>query len=517
MKKYLFIAAAATLFAACSQEDVLVEEQPQVDVERAIGFGTITSNITRAENSDATGKTGLETYHSTFRVWGYKNIQTTETDVYDNSVVFAGTDDKSKLTWTTGLAAPFNSSDWKYTPIRYWDKTATNYEFHAAAPADPATGFWTWNQTNPTDGKGAGYFTTTNFTVKGESLPFATEVTGQPDDVFGKGDTKDIDLMIATDVTEYVNFPTTEHVHFDFNHILSRLNIAVRTTVKKTSDAEGVVTLESVKVYNLLTTGKFNESTVTGDELAAGTSLRWEKTSDKGTFGFPNTEVTADDVAVISNNASDATDNDKTGVFKYVFQGLVMPQDIAYRHIAVDGSDLNTSTDQYLEIKYDIDGEKFVSYYNLADIFTSNTQYKDSEDRLAYKTFVDGTYVFVDGTNYFDKDGNQYDNSKIAFLNQENGTFSKVTDAPLYEHEGKLYTDPATFDETTEFACSVIILRENGELLPVMRSEVAGAQNISFNEGWQNNLKITISPTAILFDADVFEWATNEDAEEVIE
>ena len=34
------------------------------------------------------------------------------------------------------------------------------------------------------------------------------------------------------------------------------------------------------------------------------------------------------------------------------------------------------------------------------------------------------------------------------------------------------------------------------------------SSNLAFNEGWQNNLYITIGAAAINFDAQVYEWAT---------
>lgn len=547
MKKIFIFAAAAAMFASCSQ-DVLTDINSVSNGEKAIGFSTWANKVTRAENSGAENKSALENYHQTMRIWGYKNIMNLGGANYTSTPVFNATKDadlyaSSVATWSgAGNVDPFTADDdWVYSPLRYWDKTATNYDFHAASPdkdfADVVIDWkWiqamddasTWNSATA-DAKGAGHFELESFTLNGESLPINKEVTGQTGDVFGKGTTKDVDLMIAEDVTEYTNFPTTSHVHFDFDHILSRLNIGVRTTVPyNTTNGTGVVILKTVKVFNLKNSGAFDESKDKDATLAAGTVARWTPTESKYTVGYPNTEVpvltntNANGLCLSMDLAEGAVSASSPALpfadYKYVFQGLILPQEVTYKKLAVDGSDLTEASDIYLEITYNIDGEDFRAVYGLADIFTSNIQYKDAQGRAAYKTWTDDTYVFVDGTNYFDKDGNQYDNNNIAFFNQGNGTFSKINDAPLYEHDGKLYTDPANFAPENEFACSVIILRDASlNKVPVMSSEVEGAKNVKFCEGWQNNLMITIDPKAILFDADVYEWDTYLEATEVVE
>ena len=72
-KSFMLIAAAAAMFAACQQEDVVIDQSS--NLEKAIGFTTYTPSVTRAENSSATKAIGLENYYTSFRVWGYKNIK----------------------------------------------------------------------------------------------------------------------------------------------------------------------------------------------------------------------------------------------------------------------------------------------------------------------------------------------------------------------------------------------------------------------------------------------------------
>ena len=548
MKKSLVLVAAAAMMAACSQNDVLFDQvQPSTKAESAIGFGTGMNYMTRAENSSATATSALENYHQTIRVWGYKNIMNNGAATYTSTPVFNATSTdalyaKSVLTWGNSNSSPFTTdNDWVYSPVRYWDKSADNYDFHAATPdkdfaSTPVVLDWKWNQINEggaaadwdaaaADAKGAGYFTLADFSLSGESLPINKDVTGQPNDVFGKGTTKDVDLMIAEDVTEYTNY--AQRVNFDFDHILSRLNIGVKTTVTYDDESKtGVVVLESIKVGNLTNNGSFDESSVTGTTLAAGTAGRWGEatTATTYTIGFPNAEIAAQTYSstyAATTPAglilSDAIAADAFGTgspamtkdnYKYVFQGLIIPQTVAWKHLAMNGSDLDVDNDIYVEIKYNIDGEEFRAVYNLADVFTANIRYTDANGRKACKTTDAGVYVYVDETGkYYAADGTLL--NTIVYTDRT--TFKAGNGDILYVNDGKLYKNADFTDEVIPEA--YILFGTDGKVVPVMRSEIAGACNLTFCEGWQNNLKITIDPQAILFDADVYEWATKEDVE----
>ena len=75
-KSYFLMAAAAMMFAACSQSDVLNEVQVQEEAQ-AIGFSTYSGKVTRAENnSNSTITSDLYSHHDDFKVWGYKNTYT---------------------------------------------------------------------------------------------------------------------------------------------------------------------------------------------------------------------------------------------------------------------------------------------------------------------------------------------------------------------------------------------------------------------------------------------------------
>ncbi|MDO4824000.1 MAG: hypothetical protein Q4A08_07530 [Bacteroidales bacterium] len=454
MKKYLFIAAAAAMFAACSNEDVLVDEGGSTSKDLAIAFGTFTEKATRAgetsENSGIGDFQGLSYYHNNFRVWGYKNVA----DNY--SPVFDGTDDKSLV--------QYSSSAWSYTPVRYWDKGATNYNFFAATPQDAG---WTATYTSST---GIVTFAKTGATVDGKSLAQAADVTGQPNDVFGSNTTlsgtDNKDLMIANDVLNYTNYTGTEEVTFYFNHILSRLNIAVKHSLPTTT----TVKLYALQVVNMNKQGDFDEAATLGEGvvLKDGTAGRWNNQSTAYTFG--PTFNTSDDAIETNPYWSGTPTNVITTSYNYFYQGLVIPQTVGYESINLNGS--STETKPYLYIKYSIDGEYFEAYYNLASTFiNANANYVHPLFGAAYK---------LDGGDFaFEKSATEWYTS--------GGTLG-TGDAPSW-----LDGDDSA---------------EGVQKVPVKYSELAdrGVCDFTFCEGWQNNLKLEIKPDAIYFDANVFAW-----------
>lgn len=600
--------ATAALFAACSENDLIVDNFMSGEAasqESAIGFGSGMNNMvgTRAENSNAEEKNDLENFWYTMRIWGYKNIKNTDGTFTSTAVFNADTDnplyEKSIATWTaSGLAAPFDAKDWYYSPVRYWDKTATSYDFHAAAP-DTLPGNealnWEWHQVMAdgtvwnaaqADGEGAGYFTLADFQLNGESLPLSTAVSNGDTAVFGgktpkkqEWTTKDIDLMIATDVTgvDPKSHTSVENgnarVTFDFNHILSRLNIGIKigngVAVKYDKNAEekdilekpveGVVMLGRVEIVGLNTKGSFDEGVlqipdnkeqamngenvvVTTGTLAMGTTKRWSSLSSAttaavdnnySTYGFPNEKVngkkyqerTKDDSL---NLTKLFTDKYNTGIkykkddFKMIFQGLVIPQTVEYDEIPLDGSKLGDKP--YLKISYSLDGEVFTNYYNLAAIFSKyNDEYKatiNNTEYHAYKTDNGNEYAYsldesLDESSLFvDKDGQplaivgyQDAVTKKYYVTDKSSGYQLTDDEGTKEPEGDGIILMCNATENSGVTIS-LIKPTRGE---ADKAEIAADEcTVSFNEGWQNNLWITINPTAILFDADVYKWADYE-------
>ena len=115
-KSYFLMAAAATMFAACSQTDFVNEAAVvESNASQTIGFEGFAGKSTRAEIADlATLKT------VGFKVWGYQG---------DQPLWASGEED----TWGT---------DWAYDDTRYWDKKS-DYKFGAIAPKSVTGSFST--------------------------------------------------------------------------------------------------------------------------------------------------------------------------------------------------------------------------------------------------------------------------------------------------------------------------------------------------------------------------------------
>lgn len=325
-KQYFLMAMAATMFAACSQTEV-IDEVVDNSTPKAIGFTTFADGQTRAENSSVGYSWNLEDHHTSFSVWGYKYVGTTYTSVFTEQLV------KS------------DAAGWTYSPIRYWDKAATNYGFYAAAP----TGLWTMKY-ETADNLSTGYFTTTSdYTLQGDNIN-ATALGATLVESFNTF-TNDKDLMIADEST--IGLTTQINpVNFNFIHLLSRLNVTIKADNTITTNNE--IKINSVTVNNLISTGSFNEN-----EVAAGAKInRWTPTTDKVNYSYSGTSE-------VSSTAL------------YAIQSLVMPQDAAFEdNIKLDGTNVSATSAPYITINYTITPtaagatpETFEATYNLAKAF----------------------------------------------------------------------------------------------------------------------------------------------------
>ena len=316
MKKSVLFLATAAIFAACTNDSFRSDiEESQVE----IGFSTYIQKpvASKADNSTASEVNSLSDYHTTFVVNGYKTIGSDNEPVFEDQLV------------------KYVSTEWTYSPKKIWDKSASGYSFFAAAPFSAN---WTYAD---------GEYEYTDFELTGSSLEPTTELNAAA--VFGAED-----LMIATDVTDYKTYESTP-VNFSFNHILSRLNIAVKCSGFGTGYN---VLLKEVKVYNMTSNGSFNEAAdLETDVLANGTIKRWVAATApaKYTTGVGYANATGLEVNETPN---------------YVYQALIIPQEVAYvANVALNGTGLSAESAPYLNIKYTVNGENFNYFYNLEDMF----------------------------------------------------------------------------------------------------------------------------------------------------
>lgn len=305
------MAFAATMFAACSETEMLNGiNEPQ----KAIGFETYSNKATRAtENNSGDYSTGMSVHHNAYKVWAYRSTS--------DDLAFDGVEVKA--------------ADNTYSPVQYWDNDATEYNFYAAAPASFAWGF----EENIVNKDKA--YLTANVTLAGTN--FATKTTA-PASTFKNVD-GDQDLLVSAPCNvEKAKFTTTP-VNLQFIHILSRLNVIV----KKGATAPVNMTLKSLVVKNLKKTGEFDGSKPAS---VAGNNTRWNSSN-------PAVELYKVENYNLTTEAN------------YVFEGLVIPQNITYEDVKLDGTGITDKA--CIEVTYVIgtapNVEEYVAYYNLAALF----------------------------------------------------------------------------------------------------------------------------------------------------
>lgn len=188
MQKYLHILSFMLLLAACSSDDYVGDVNP---TEHPITLGGNGGMVTRA------GGVGLETYlpndNKNILFYGIKNTATSGSpqwqDVFQNYVLqwqtnTAGTSTSNSSDWEyVGLTSvgPYNTSTGNYDlpttqTIKYWDYSASAYNFFAVAPLD---------RNNPIVGNTPDAFSYT-VDVRRDNPTYFTRVQNVPSAQYGK-------------------------------------------------------------------------------------------------------------------------------------------------------------------------------------------------------------------------------------------------------------------------------------------------------------------------------------------
>lgn len=439
MKKYLFIIATATIFASCAGNDTFNKDIQENN--EAISFESFTSKQTRAtENSQANYDWAFFDHHTTFQVWGFKN--TSETAVFTGDVVTVTSDGAATPTYT-----------YTYAPIRYWDKSATTYQYYAAAPSEAG---WTFNGVTNIASQNAGYFTTSS-TLKGTNIADGT--TTYKNSFKGAKNTDnsdgDIDKLVAAPKMVYkAHF--NQAVQLNFIHILSRLNVTIK---KDEILKDQTVIVKKLEVHNLKATGAFNESTTASQ---AGNNTRWQESGNAVTYAAPT------DKEVTATITASTPDPDP----QYLIQSLVIPQDAAYESVALDG-EAKTAADAVL--------------FTLAEY---NAYFGTNLDQDAFDALNDAAKTKIPA---------------VAAANKITETSKPYLVITYTIQDKTLNPVPAAEEFTAYFNLAAAFKMDGTNENNVDKTKLA------FNEGWQNTLHITLSPDAIEFCAQVAEWSEVEE------
>ena len=229
MKKSLFIIAATALVISCSSNDV---KNDIVENEIPIGFTpAFMEKSTRANAGEMIidRTNSINTFNvdgNTFEVWGWKTNTSGTTQVFHNQTV------------TYNSSNTTESTKWGYTPLKYWDKTAS-YMFYAAAPH----GVFSLVEDNSTatNRKFSATSVPSVQTLQNKDASSAAnliKLASAAANVKGTASTA-VDYMVAAKVecaagatNQSNNTPRTQSdkdVEFTFSHILSKLTVKVLT------------------------------------------------------------------------------------------------------------------------------------------------------------------------------------------------------------------------------------------------------------------------------------------------
>lgn len=144
MKKYLIFAASALALASCSSDDFLGDNPGNVqNATTAINFGGEAGKITRATSNEGSTEEMLD---GQFKVYGVKNVKDFWQRVFvDYSVWYDANNTTSNTNgWeyvgkkgTTGLGTGnITLNGPEDQTIKYWDYSASEYNFVAGSPID---------------------------------------------------------------------------------------------------------------------------------------------------------------------------------------------------------------------------------------------------------------------------------------------------------------------------------------------------------------------------------------------
>lgn len=239
MKKLLILSAAVLGAVACSNT-YEVKTAP----EKAIGFGTWTETLTKAREQGSNDFTNGDD----FAVYGFKVNSSTNTIVFDD-VTVSTTDGNS----------------WKYSPVRYWDPSATSYTFYAVSPASVGTA----GTVNPETGE-----------MTSASITFA----GNDNDIL----VADKTTVNKTDGSG--NFNNYGKVKMVFNHVVSLVDVKVK---KAPTLHDATVTVTALSLDNIENNGvmtvsaDYNKSTTATPAGANGPVATWS-TDTKASYGPAN-------------------------------------------------------------------------------------------------------------------------------------------------------------------------------------------------------------------------------------
>jgi len=295
------MACMVVVLGSCQEGPVLVDDGASGEgVLRAIGFDN--TFIDQATATRAAAPYALSDYFASMGVWGWSSSDgVTELPLFiDHLVTYSPT-----------------ALKWQYSPLRYWDRSST-YRFYAYAPhqSDVAG-------SSVAIDAATGHIAISGVTLTGTNLQAPPTAAQQY--VFSAVPSGDTDWMVARAGRTGVPGRLGQTVEFTMQHILSKLNVAVRVSDALAADAGVVgVTVNSLTIGTFAAEGNFAQAldhtpdaTVAADRAAA----EWTLTA------APALTLHGAEDALVKNIPVLPDDPDIPGhTLLYILESLVLPQ-----------------------------------------------------------------------------------------------------------------------------------------------------------------------------------------------
>lgn len=284
MKKYLIFAASVLALASCSSDDFLGENPGNVqNATTAINFGGEAGKITRATSNEGTYVKKLD---GQFKVYGVKNVNGFWQRVFVNYSVWDVADKNTTSNtngWeyvgkkgTTGLGTGnITLNGPEDQTIKYWDYSATEYNFVAGSPIDAFAYNTPYDATSGTK--------ITDATVS----KLAGHIDANPTD--GAGSPLVADPVYIADPVKVVKDNYKNTVEFSFKRQQSMVRVGFYETIPgytitdiKFYDADGTVSTGN----NIILYSSTNDYFVGGTNVSGTVTYDWTTAKPSYTFAY---------------------------------------------------------------------------------------------------------------------------------------------------------------------------------------------------------------------------------------
>jgi len=330
MKKIAIIAVATIALASCSNEILLDDVK---DSAIPFTFDVFADQATKANQEN--NKTNLDYFYTTFNVNGWKKVDGSWIQVFNNVTNEYFKEDKAGLALYTsskpseewGNIQSFPA--WYYENVRYFDKFATDYQFSAYAPVAAQS------EINCTDDGKITIGATTAVTVESTNL-----MSTPAEKLLYTGFSKD--YMTATSSAK------ESGVSLVFAHKLAKFDIKVVAT-------DGLKTKQEVKLVE-----------VTIKNLNGTSSYASDKETETSGYVSGWVTPTTEKLYTVKPEGGYMLNGTSSISGKFILESLMIPQVAAH---SANASQLGEQDEACIYVEYTIGSETFKGHYALANIF----------------------------------------------------------------------------------------------------------------------------------------------------